>query len=223
MRCGAVRRQLSAYRDGDLDGKRASLLRNHLETCDACAAHWESLGAALGELRAAPLLRPSESIAAAVGLRLDMETRCPGLALLFRPAWAVRPLMLPSLLPAALVLASVLGGALFLDRTFSQEALPEVFVPSADVSVPRVRRAGSLPAEALTALGEESLFFETIVSGDGTVFSVTLIDGDRDRAQPLLEALRRERFEPGRLRGFLPVTVSVYHLISLTEVWAPAT
>jgi hypothetical protein len=125
--------------------------------------------------------------------------------------------------PAALVLALVVGASVFLDRTFSEETLPEVFVPSADVSVPRLQSEGSLPTEVLTALGESSLFIETIVAGDGTVTAATLIDGDRELARPVLAALLRERFEPARFRGFLPVTVSVYRLISLTEVRASVT
>ena len=57
---------------------------------------------------------------------------------------------------------------------------------------------------------------------DGQVSAVTLLDGDSGRAGPLLDALRRERFEPGRVKG-RPVAVSVYRLISRMEVRAPLT
>ena len=53
------------------------------------------------------------------------------------------------------------------------------------------------------------------------VSAVTLLDGDSRQARPLLDALRRERFEPGRFRG-RPVAVSVYRLISRMEVRAPS-
>jgi hypothetical protein len=61
-----------------------------------------------------------------------------------------------------------------------------------------------------------------VVAPDGSVSNVTLIDGDLAQAGPLLEAMRRERFEPGRFRG-RPVAVSVYRLISRMEVRAPLT
>lgn len=156
-------------------------------------------------------------------MRLEMESRSPGLALVFRPAWSARPLMLPSMIPATLVLATIVGASVFLDRSLSEETLPEVFVPSADVSVPRLQAEGSLPLEAMAAIGETSLFVETLVARDGTVSAVTLIDGDRELARPVLQALLRERFEPGRFRGSQPVAVSIYRLISLTEVRASST
>jgi hypothetical protein len=222
MTCRGARKRFSALRDGALDGPQDLALRRHLEACASCAARWDSFREALDDLAKSPRLRPSDPVAASVRMRLEMEGRNPGLALLFRPGWAARPLILPSLVPAAFALVLVVGAAVFLDRTLSEETLPEVFVPSADVSMPRVTDE-SIPPEVLAAMGETSLFVETIVAGDGTVAAVTLIDGDRERAQPVLEALRRERFEPGRFRGFLPVTVSIYRLISLTEVRASIT
>ena len=51
---------------------------------------------------------------------------------------------------------------------------------------------------------------------------MTLIDGDSVQAAPILDALRHQRFEPGRFRG-RPVAVSVYRLISRIEVRAPIT
>jgi len=61
-----------------------------------------------------------------------------------------------------------------------------------------------------------------VVARDGSVSLVRLLDGDSQRAEPVLDALRRERFEPGRYRG-RPVAVSVYRLISSLEVRPPLT
>ena len=187
-----------------------------------------------------PRREPGERIAARVLNRLEVESRGPGLALLFRSALAARPLILPSLVPAALVLVTVLAGALALDR----EARPQeriatgesawgVGLPasgtegnplllSTGVSLPQVRNSGGLTADAVADLGESTLFVETVVARDGSVSFVRLLDGDSERAEPLLDLLRRERFEPGRYRG-RPVAVSVYRLISSLEVWPPLT
>ena len=173
-----------------------------------------------------------------------MENRKPGLAVLFRPMGAARPFMLPSLVPAFLVVVIVIASALILDRP---EPLPVVVqqraieawttLPSpvpdwgterhplfayGDVSTPRARAGTDVPDYLLGSTGEGTLFLETVVARDGSVSAVNLIGGDSHEAAPLLEAMRKQRFEPGRFRG-RPVAVSVYRLISRMEVRAPIT
>ena len=82
-----------------------------------------------------PEVEATGEIAARVFDRLDMERRQPGLALVFRRFGAARPLILPSLIPAALVLVAIVSGALALDRV----ATP----PSVVRTVGRRSRLGS--------------------------------------------------------------------------------
>jgi hypothetical protein len=91
-----------------------------------------------------------------------------------------------------------------------------------DVSTPRARAGNGVPSYLLEPAGEGTLFLETVVARDGTVSAVHLIGGDSAEAAPMLEAMRKETFEPGRFRG-RPVAVSVYRLISRMEVRAPIT
>lgn len=239
MSCRVVRRRLSAHLDGDLPHVEARALARHLEGCASCTAQLEALRAASAAVAELPRLEPSESIAVRVRDRIELESRGPGLALLFRSAWAARPLMLPSLVPAVLLLAATAWAVLWLGR---EPELPEVarttrgawsagvplagteanpLFPSAGVSAPR-REGPGVSNEVLSALDEGSDFFETVVARDGSVWDVTLLDGNSATAGPLLEALRRERFAPARYRG-RPVAVSVYRLISRMEVRASAT
>lgn len=239
MRCASVRRKLSSLRDGDLDRARDAAVRAHLDRCAACAARWESLTSALDCLVQAPDCEPPESLAQQVLNRLELERRGPGLALLFRPLWAARPLIFPSLLPAALVVLAVLAGAMALDRP---EPLPKVYVrpgtfnwAAADapgtennpfltgpaVDGPR-HRGLALPAEVLADMSDGTFFLVTVVARDGTVADVTLLEGDAASARPLMDALRRQRFEPARYQG-RPVAVSLYRLISRMDVRAPST
>lgn len=239
MTCRAVRKRLSAHLDGDLRHAEARALARHLDACARCAGEFEELHAVSAALTELPRLEPSESIAGHVLDRLEVESRGPGLALLFRSAWAARPLMLPSLVPATLLLAATLSSVIWLER---EPELPAVarstrgawdvtlpragteanpLFPSADVSAPR-REGPGLSDEVLSAMAEGSDFFETVVARDGSVSDVILLDGNRATAGPLLDALRRERFEPGRYRG-RPVAVSVYRLISRMEVRASVT
>lgn len=241
MTCRDVRRRLPAQLDGDLPAPEARALAAHLRACAACARRGQELEASQAALAALPRLAPEESIAARVLDRLEVESRGPGLALLFRPAWAARPLMLPSLVPAVALLALVLGGALYFIQREPLE-LPRVahgteiwnpnprgagtefdpLVPSAAVSTPRLRPDAGLSDDLLAQLSDDSVFCATVVARDGSVSDVTLLAGDERAAGPLLAALRRERFEPGRLGG-QPVAVSIYRLISRLEVHASRT
>jgi hypothetical protein len=237
MTCSDVRRRLSEWLDGALEPRPNRLVVAHLESCAACAEHAQELrdvGRLLAEL---PRLEPQESVAARVLDRLDMETRRPALASLLRGFSAARPYMLPSLVPAALVLVTVLAGVLALDSG----PLPEVHLapgawsttpawgtegnpvfPSADIELPRETTRMELPPEMLAGRGNSSVFLETVVARDGSVSDVTVLGGDDDSGGALVNALRRQRFEPVLYRG-RPVAVSVYRLISRLEVRSPRT
>jgi hypothetical protein len=243
MTCRGVRNRLSAYMDGDLRPQEVGRIGAHLEACAGCARRWRSLRSAVAALAELPRVEGSDGIAARVLDRLELERRGPGLALVFRRWGAARPLMLPSLVPAALILVVVMAGALALHRVSDPGPLPEVaaigraetwegktapsgsegnpLFSSAGVTAPRARGA-AFPDHLLTEMAEGTLFVETVVARDGTVSMVTLLNGDSRQARPLLEALRQERFEPGLLRG-RPVAVSVYRLISRMDVRASIT
>lgn len=238
MNCDRVRRRFSEHRDEALPAADAGDLSAHLETCPACAREWRSFNDDLDLLALAPPLEATGEIAARVFDRLDMERRQPGLSLVFRPFGAARPLMLPSLVPAFVVVVGVLTGALVLDRV--AEPLPTVRRPSAaatwdgvlppsgtesnplfsmaEVSPPRMRSGDAVPLDLLEHRGQGTVFVETVVARDGSVSAVTILGGDSELAGPVVDALRRERYEPARFRG-RPVAVSIYRLFSRMEVW----
>jgi anti-sigma factor RsiW len=240
MRCARVRSLLSPYLDGDLAPTAARAVGGHLESCPECARHYDSLQQALGMLADLPTLLPSEGIASRVFDRLEVETRGPGLAMIFRSFRARRPLIFPSLVTSGLLVVALLTSAMALDRAWRSldEPLPAVasswerlavsgteanpLFPSAGVRLPRERPGGLVPQDVLAAMGEGTLFLETVVARDGSVSTVTLLHGDLTVAQPVLEALRRQRFEPVQYRG-RPVAVSVYRLFSRMDVHSPVT
>jgi hypothetical protein len=236
MTCARGRSRLSAWMDGDLAGDGAREVNAHLASCAGCrrrAAELEAVSRAVSEL---PRLEPSECVAARVHDRIELETRNPALCVLLRGFGAARPYLLPSIVPALLVVVALLAGALALDSgplpkvhfpTAAWGALPpsgtegNPLIPSAEILLPR--EAGPrLPAEALVGSGEGTLFLETVVARDGTVADVTLLAGDVALEAKLLDALRRQRFVPAHFRG-RPVAVSVYRLISRMEVRSPLT
>lgn len=237
MTCHRVRRRLSDWIDGALSPRDARAVGAHVESCAGCSRRADELREVGRLLSALPRLEAPESMATRVFDRLEIETRQPALAFLFRGFSAARPFMLPSLVPAVLVLVCVLAGVLALDSG----PLPEVhfapgawratpasgtegnpLFPSADVDLPRETTAVDLPTEMLAGRGEGTLFLETVVARDGSVADVTILGGNSAAAGAVVDALRRQRFEPVRYRG-RPVAVSVYRLISRVEIHAPLT
>jgi hypothetical protein len=170
--------------------------------------------------------------------RIEAETRGPGLRALYVSAWARRPLLVPSLLPATLLLGLMLGAALLLDPDV--EELPPVaavtvgewntapvstpgpLLPMAAVVLRRLQVGRLGEREVLDHMVEGSLFVETIVGTDGNVSAVNVLAGNQELGAPLRDALWQERFAPTRYRGRL-VEVSIYRLISRMEVRAPLT
>lgn len=240
MNCRVVRDRLSGHLDGELEAREARRVEAHLQSCPACSRHWHELREALELLTELPRAAAPEVIAAKVLSRVEAETRGPGLRALYRSSWAERPLILPSLVPAALLLCLTLGLALRLDAPVAvDEPLPPVpprmlgdwntapvrpapLVHTAKVGLPRMREGGLGGQDVLDGMVEGSLFLETVVGSDGNVSEVTVLDGNQELGTPLREALWRERFEPVRYRG-RPASVSVYRLISRMEVRAPLT
>lgn len=230
MSCASVREQMSAYLEGDLEGAAAHAFALHLDLCAACADHLRTLRCSLELLASVPRLAPEESIAQRMRDALEVRSRGPALAALFRPAWAARPLILPSVLPAAMVLAVVMGGLLMMgardsrvawEHTHGSGSQADPFSPTAGLGMPRMR-AGGLSDELLSHVGEGNLFYAAVVNGDGTVSDLRVLDGGDPYARWLIHALRNERFDPLLYKG-QPVSVSVFRLISRMEVRAPIT
>jgi hypothetical protein len=239
MTCWSVRRRLSAYVDSDLPVADTRVVAGHLAACPECERRHRSLRRTVDLLAEMPKLNAREALSSRVRDRLEVERRGPGLALVFRTFRAGRPLILPSLIPAMLVVVVALTGALLLDgirqrpaflftgaagegRSADSGTEANPLFPTSDVSLPQARGVRALGAGLGDDAGEGSFFLETVVARDGTVSAVTLLDGDSQRARPIVDALRRERFEPVRLNG-RRVAVSVYRLISRLEVRAPLT
>jgi len=226
--CASVKQRLSAYLDDDLGRDEGRSLAEHLAGCASCSDLWRGLRSSLHVLRGLAPLVPPESWLSQVMARLEMERRDPGLSWLFRRGWAGRPLLVQSVLAGAIVCGLGLGAALVLDAVpsllkghgWAWLGAPEPLPPVADVSVPRLRDAAL--ADDFVPPHEDSLFFETRVLQDGRVGEVTLLDGRIADAAPLINALRRERFEPARYKG-RPVAARVYRLISRLDVRAPKT
>lgn len=70
MKCEGVRKQLTAYLDGDLSGDRGSAIRGHLRGCDGCRQIASDEAALRDGLRSLPPVDPPASLWAGVQARL---------------------------------------------------------------------------------------------------------------------------------------------------------
>jgi len=227
--CAKVRAAFSALRDGDLSRDETRRVDEHIHGCPACAGEWSAYARALDALGDLPEPSPVERVVGQVLDRIEVESRGPGLALLFRPVWAARPLMLPSLLHASLIVAALLTSALAVDawsvRRQRDARLAAEAVRTSQLlfggPLRKVHTTGAL-ADRLSSGGPGDVFVETVIGADGTVLDVRLIEGDRKRAQPVIDALLEERFEPTPVPDRGPAAVSIYQLISYSDVLGTA-
>jgi hypothetical protein len=224
--------------DGDLSGARLHAVSAHLETCSECARHLAELRSSSAMLSDLARLSCPEPLAAGVLDRLEVESRGPGLALLFRSAWAARPLMFPSLLPAAMVLVCTLGLIFMVggrdirayhetsqghadafEMSYASGTDLDPFMPVAGVSLPHPAGGGIFVEEtlALRPLETEPIFMETTVTRDGRVRNPVLLQGDSHLARSLLQAMRMQQFVPAQDDG-RPVAVRTYRLYESVEV-----
>jgi len=187
------------------------------------------------------LLTCPEPLAAGVLDRLEVENRGPGLALLYRSTWAARPLMVPSFLPAALVLICTLSTVLMLgardlriyhesgqghglawDFAHAAGTNADPLSPVAGVSSPQTASDIFVDYQ-LALMPEHSLFVEAVVARDGRVLGLFVLEGDSRRAAPILKEMRYQRYSPGLSEDGLPVAMRAYRLFDSVEVRAPLT
>jgi hypothetical protein len=219
--------------DGDLAEARRVFVAAHLASCAGCAQHMGELRQVSAALGALPPMACHESLAAGVLDRLEVESRGPGLALLFRSALSARPLMVPSVLPAALVAVCMLSGIFMVgarDLATAQARTPMPAIASTateDYLVSQAADAERSPdifvdEQFVKMQGQEDLFMETFVTLDGRVWA-KLIEGDSTTAAPIMRELTSQRTVPARSEDGKPMTLRTFRLISAVDVRAPRT
>jgi len=232
MSCSRVRRDLSEYMDNELSGPQLHAVTAHLDACAPCTRHLDELRRACETLTSLPRLTAPEPLAAGVLDRMEVESRGPGLALLFRSARAARPLMFPSVLPAALVLLCSSSVVLMMGardvRSYNEAHASgsdtDPVSPGGGVSSPQTASDIFVDYQlSLMPSQSQSLFVETVVAPDGRVLNVTLLEGDSYRAAPILKEMRYQRYMPGLSEQGEPVKMRAYRLFDSVEVRAPLT
>jgi hypothetical protein len=212
MNCDAVLLAVADRRERSLSPGLEARIDAHLAECPSCQEGEDALGLALDGIHDLPHVEGS--IVSEVLARLEVETRGPGLRLLFRSGFDQRPLIAPCLLGASAFLAAIVLSLTFVWRP----ALPSVPV-LAWLDIPTVRERGVAPSD-LGQAHEGNVFIETVIGPDGRVARMRVLAGNGEGARPLMAALSRDRYDPATLRG-RPVAVSLFRLVSHVDVFPP--
>jgi len=89
MKCDRVRKELSAYVDGEVSSQRRTTIENHLAGCSDCEQYREHLSRLVESVREADRIEPSPEFWAATMRRIRALAKLPAPARKLSPALAV--------------------------------------------------------------------------------------------------------------------------------------
>ena len=233
--CWKVRRQLSAFLDGELPVGERVAVQAHLRDCSECAEEMrelEELGPCLRASALAEEYQPEEleGLSSAVISRMRAE-EAESIS-----GWTGRLFEDLHLVWAALGAAgatSVCVGVIYLISLFA--ILPPagynknpIFANSA-MSLPSASLNNPFPAEPPLDEGDLALLLDTVVTRDGRVASLELIQAggavkgptkeDRQAVEAILDVMAKTRFQPARYAGSpVPVAVNMVWLYASLTV-----
>jgi hypothetical protein len=234
LSCATVLRDLTAFHDRELPVERLIAVEAHLAGCSACAREAAALRTIGDALRAgaAALQRPPAELA---GLRDDVLSRLRGeyetswrgrLAHAFEDlhlVWIGLSSAAATVLCVALALACLefasperedsLAGIIAAIQAAKTNLVRQADDPATD----RIQWA----VEQSMSEGEAVLALMTVVTRDGRLVDLRLVDDSRDRQaiEHLLNAIAAARFEPARYPGSpMPTNVSVLWYLTRTTV-----
>ena len=103
MKCDRVRKELSAYIDGEVSSQRRTAIENHLAGCSECEQHREHLSRLVESVREADRIEPSPEFWAGTMRRIRAVAKLPATA----PAVATR--LTPALVACVAVAIGVVA------------------------------------------------------------------------------------------------------------------
>ncbi len=233
--CRRVRRQLPAFHDGELAVGERAAVQAHVRECPACATEMRELAALSSCLRAGALaaeFQPEEleGLPSTVVSRMkaeDAESISGRTGRLFEDLH----LLWAGLGATGATVACV--AVIYLISWFA--ILPPAgynknpAVPTATMNMPTASLNTPLPAEPLVDEGGLVLLLDTVVTSDGRIARLDLIEPDdalkeptkeeREAVLALLDVLAKTRFQPARYAGSpVPVAVNMVWLYASLTV-----
>ena len=235
--CREVRRQLSAFHDGELPVGDQIAIQAHLRECPACAAdvrELEELGSCLraGALAAEVRREEFEGLPSTVISRMkaeDAESISGWTGWVFEDlhlAWA-------ALGATGATVASV--AVIYLISWFAISPPPgynrNPMVANAAMNLPSASLSSAFPAEPPLDGADLALLLDAVVNRDGRIEKLEVIQPEgavkgptkeeRQAVEALLDVMSRTRFQPARCAGSpVPVAVNMVWLYASLTVKA---
>jgi hypothetical protein len=242
MTCTAVRRRLPAFYDRELGVRELIAIESHVTGCPPCAAELQGLRSLGDALRVAAAPAPADDW---TGLRSGVISRMRAEA---HESWPARVgrmfddmhlvwIGLASTAATFLCAVVALSALHFAspDRDDSLRSMIALVSAPAGSNMNPIRadqflQVPSVPEGPIQAMlaqpithDELMLVFSAVVTREGRVSRVSVLTNDSHprEIEPVLEALARGQFEPGRV-GASPVAVKLVWLLAHTTVKAKA-
>ena len=103
MKCNRVRKDLSAYIDGEVSSRRRAAIERHLAECSDCELYMERLSRVVKSVREVDRIEPSAEFWSATMRRIRTLVKVPGSLPVVAPKWA------PALVASVAVAICVAG------------------------------------------------------------------------------------------------------------------
>jgi hypothetical protein len=235
--CRYVRRQLSAFHDGELPVGEQIAVESHLRECPSCEAELsqiEDLGSFLRTGSLAARVQPEEL----EGLPSMVVGRMKAEEAESISGWAGRLFEDMHLVWTALGATGATVACLALFAIISYYAIPlpagsnkNPMVANAAMNMPSAAPNAQFPTGPLLDDGELALLLDAVVTREGRIAKLELIDPgvglrgptkeERQAALALLDLMSKARFEPARYVGSpAPVAVNMVWLYASLTVKA---
>ena len=189
MKCNRVRKDLSAYIDGELSSRRRAAIENHLAECPDCKQYKESLSRIVESVREIDRIEPSAQFWSATMRRIRTLVKLPG------PMPVVAPRLAPALVACVAVALCFVAGwiVLSVDRAAPGPTDEEMFTRVAIVA----ELAELMKAETLEEGSAEiwSILYSTEADNGGMAVEdvvTTLSSSEQDELRTVLLEMVKE-------------------------------
>lgn len=189
MKCNRVRKDLSAYIDGEVSSRRRTATENHLAACPDCKQYKESLSRVVESVRAVDRIEPSAQFWPATMRRIRTLGKMPG------PMPVAAPRLAPALVACVAVAVCFVAGWIVLsaDRAARVPTDAEMLTQVAIVA----ELAELMKAETLEEESAEiwSILYRTEADNGGMAVEdvvTTLSSSEQDELRTVLLEMVKE-------------------------------
>ena len=187
MRCKRVRKELSAYIDGEVSSRARTRLERHLAGCAACQQYKDSLSRLVESMRRVGEVEPSAEFWSTTMRGIRTAMKVPGATAPVVPRWAT------ALVVCLAVVLGVVGWVVFSANRAEPEAIDRSLLKQVAFldTVLSDETPNGQSAEALSSLEETGLWTDLQGIGyeESSLTSAISYSGEPDAVEEIVETL----------------------------------